>query len=288
MSGYQKPKKQIHREFLYLDDSSIVNALSAMEAGKVDEIIEQSKVSKEGVIEAGLGYGPAKIAAKKGKAADVTANLVRTRTAFSAFDAWYRFLLEEEALGGLTSWDEQTRNEIGIGDTIEVRARVEFAPVHKVLSVFFAYAQNANKPDSFFKVKTEQLAELRKVATQARGMLKGADGATGNLVYLRPLGESEPLVIASLSDLHFVGDKASIDGEYKVIFQVAALLDPTDYLPAIRAMSDAPRTDAEVTQVGEALSGLVEAASGLGVTIDDSDKSFTYPTVVARPLAIYR
>lgn len=97
-----------------------------------------------------------------------------------------------------------------------------------------------------------------------------------------------PLLIGVLSDNHFVGDKANIDGEYKVVLQVSSLLHQTETLAAIRAMSDAPRTDAEAAQVTKALDGLVDAASGLGIAIADADKSFTYPTVVTRPLAIYR
>ncbi len=98
-----------------------------MESGKVDEIIEQSQTVKDSDFDAALGYGPAKVAAKKGKTADVTANLVRTRTAFSAFEAWYQYLKSEDGLGELTGWGEETRNELEVGDTLEVRARVEFA-----------------------------------------------------------------------------------------------------------------------------------------------------------------
>lgn len=288
MGGYKKPKKQMHRDFLYLDDSAIVNALSAMEAGKIDEIIEQSQMVRDTGFDASLGYGPAKIAAKKGKTADVTANLVRTRTAFSAFEAWYQFLKSEDGLGELTSWDTETRNELEVGDTLEVRARIEFAPIHKVFAVYLSYVDNANKPDSFFRVKTAQLAELKKVANQARGLFKGSDGATANLVYIYPLGVERPLLIGVLSDNHFVGDKANIDGDYKVVLQVSTLLRQTDTLAAIRAMSDAPRTEAESAQVTKALDGLVDAAGEMGVTIGDEDKAFTYPTVVTRPLAIYR
>lgn len=288
MGGYKKPKKQMHRDFLYLDDSAIVNALSAMEAGKIDEIIEQSQTVKDTGFDASLGYGPAKIAAKKGKTADVTANLVRTRTAFSAFEAWYQFLKSEDGLGELTGWDTETRNELEVGDTLEVRARIEFAPIHKVFAVYLSYVDNANKPDSFFRVKTAQLAELKKVANQARGLFKGSDGATANLVYIYPLGVERPLLIGVLSDNHFVGDKANIDGDYKVVLQVSTLLRQTDTLAAIRAMSDAPRTEAESAQVTKALDGLVDAAGEMGVTIGDEDKAFTYPTVVTRPLAIFR
>lgn len=288
MSGYSKPKSRLHREFLYLNDSTVVNALSAIESGKVDEIIEQAKTSKGAGVEVGLGYGPAKIAAKRGRDSDVTANLVRTRTAFSAFDAWYRHLRDQEAMGDLSAWDEDTRNELDVGDTVELRARVEFSPIHKVFAIFLSYADKANRPDSFFTVDNRQLPGLKKVAAQARGMLRGADGATSSLVYIHPLGVNSPIMLANLSDLHFVGDRANIDGEYSVIVQISSLLTTSDKLPALRAISDAPRTSAEVDRVAESVDGLVEAAAQMGVTIQEEDKSFTYPTVVVHPIAIYR
>ena len=288
MSGYRKPKLRLHREFLYLNDSTVVNALSAIESGKIDEIIEQAKTSTGSGIEAGLGYGPAKIAAKKGKDSDVTANLVRTRTAFSAFEAWHRHLRDHEAIGELTAWDEDTRNELGVGDTIELHARLEFAPIHKVFAIFLSYVDNANRPDSFFQIESKQLPGLKRIAQQARGMLKGADGATSNLVYIHPLGVRAPIMLASLSDLHFVGDRANIEGEYTVVVQVSSLVSDGEKLPALRAMSDAPRTDVEVDNVSKALDGLVDAAKEMGVTIQEEDKFFTYPTVVVHPIAIYR
>jgi hypothetical protein len=288
MGGYKRPKKRLHRDFLYLDDGAVVNALSAIESGKVDEIIEQAKTTSGAGIEGGLGYGPAKIAAKKGKESDVTASLVRTRTAFSAFEAWHQALVSGDALGYLDSWDEETRNELEVGDTIEFSARIEFAPIHKVFAVYLAYADNANKPDSFFKVESKKLPDIVKTARMLRGMLKGADGATSNLIYIFPLSQDSPVMIASLSDQKFVGDKASIDGIYTVVAQVRNLLAPGDKLPAMRAMSDAPRTDKEVEAVSKAVAGLTEAAAGLGVAIADGDSVFAYPHVQMQPIAIFR
>jgi hypothetical protein len=43
-----------------------------------------------------------------------------------------------------------------------------------------------------------------------------------------------------------------------------------------------------MAKITDALDGLADAARGMGVTIGEADKSFTYPTVMVRPLAIYR
>ena len=49
---YKKPKSRLHREFLYLDNETIVNSLSALEAGKVDEIISKIDEAREGGLQA--------------------------------------------------------------------------------------------------------------------------------------------------------------------------------------------------------------------------------------------
>lgn len=36
---YHRPEKRIHRGFYYLDDETVINSLSAVEAGKVDEVV---------------------------------------------------------------------------------------------------------------------------------------------------------------------------------------------------------------------------------------------------------
>lgn len=90
MAGYRPPKKRLHREFLYLNHDTVLNSLSALEAGKVDEIIQKVVEAKEGGIEATLGTGPVRGGGGKKKRASIEEELVKTRTWFSAFDAGTR------------------------------------------------------------------------------------------------------------------------------------------------------------------------------------------------------
>jgi hypothetical protein len=58
MSGYRKPKARLHREFVYLNHDTVLNSLSALEAGKVDEIIEKTSEAREGGLSASVTAGP--------------------------------------------------------------------------------------------------------------------------------------------------------------------------------------------------------------------------------------
>ena len=71
MTGYKRPKAQLHKEFLYLNYDTVINSLSAFEAGKVDEIIEKVSEAREGGVGASVGYGPVKGSASKKKNSNV-------------------------------------------------------------------------------------------------------------------------------------------------------------------------------------------------------------------------
>ena len=72
MSGYQKPKTGLHKEFVYLNDDTIMNSLSALEAGKVDEILQKVSETRE------KGFAtPAVLKLRPvGSAPDVTAKVI--------------------------------------------------------------------------------------------------------------------------------------------------------------------------------------------------------------------
>lgn len=71
MTGYQAPKIRHHREFLYLNHDTILNSLSALEAGKVDEIIQKVNEAREGGLEASVGVGPVRGGGRKKMSATV-------------------------------------------------------------------------------------------------------------------------------------------------------------------------------------------------------------------------
>ena len=134
MSKYQRPKQQVHHEFLYLNHDSILNALSALEAGAVDEIILKTNEAREGGLDANISAGPVKAGAGKKRQATIQEELVRRRTWFSGFDAWYRALKEHDAIGTFDQWDMEVRDDLRVGDTVEFSADLRLSPVHKVLA----------------------------------------------------------------------------------------------------------------------------------------------------------
>jgi len=71
MGSYKKPKLQLHHEFAYLNHDTVINALSAFEAGKVDEIILKASEAREGGLDASIGVGPVKGGGSKKRQATI-------------------------------------------------------------------------------------------------------------------------------------------------------------------------------------------------------------------------
>ncbi|MGW9157614.1 DUF6414 family protein [Microbacterium sp. NPDC055665] len=288
MSGYRRPKVQLHKEFLYLNHETIINSLSAFEAGKVDEILEKVSEAREGGLGGTVGYGPVKANASKKKASNVEEELTRSRTNFSAFEAWSHHLTEASAFGELDAWDVGTRNEIAVGDTIRFKAVVSLSPVQQLFLTFIDYANQAADQNSIFKQPAAQLAETKKQARMMAGWMRGRGEGKSIMVSIQPLGVPAPRVSARLDEDYIVSGTQSVEGEFTVIAQVESLINEGEAIPAIRVLRETPPTSKETDVITEALAGFIEPAAALGVELTMDDITLRYPGVVLHPIAIYR
>jgi hypothetical protein len=57
MEIYKKPSKKVHRGFFYLNDETVINSLSAVESGKIDEVVAKVNSAREGGFGAGRRSG---------------------------------------------------------------------------------------------------------------------------------------------------------------------------------------------------------------------------------------
>lgn len=97
MGVYKAPKERLHRDFFYLDDEVVVNSLSALESGKVDEIVSRVTTAREGGFSGALKIPAvdAGVGGNRKSSSGVEEEMVRTRTRFSVFDAWYHLMYEK-------------------------------------------------------------------------------------------------------------------------------------------------------------------------------------------------
>src|SRR5882757_6034394 len=101
---YHAPSNKVHRGFAYLDDETVINSLSAVEAGKIDEVVAKVNSAREGGFGGGVGLQGAKVEGAKKSTSAFEEAMVRTRTRFSVFELWYQTLIEGKALGCFEGW----------------------------------------------------------------------------------------------------------------------------------------------------------------------------------------
>lgn len=121
--------------------------------------------------------------------------------------------------------------------------------------------------------------------------MSGRDGRRNIPVYLLPGGVDSPRIVARLDEKFVIGGLDWAEGTFTVVAQVDALLRPGQEESVIRVIRDVPPTPKEVETITEAMSHFVEPSkesAQLGVEMLPSDLTFSHPTVVVRPIAIYK
>lgn len=280
---YKKPKSRLHREFVYLNHDSVLNSLSAFEAGKVDEIIRRTTEDTE----AGLEASAARVKGGKKRRLGIQEELVVTRTRFSAFDAWHAYLTKKKAIGKFGEWSVDVRGDLEVGDTIQFDATIDMSPLHKVMTTFVAFVSNPSSP-GLSELDGNKRKEMVRTAKMIDGWLTTADGHRNLSVYFQPGGVAYPRILGRLDQSYLVGGLDAVAGGYTVVGQVAALLAQGEVDTVMRIIRDAPPTPIEHATIRDAFLHFVDPSSSLGVEIREDDLEFTYPTVVLRPIAIFR
>lgn len=286
---YQAPKQKLHRHFAYLNQDAILNSLSALEAGKVDEIIQKTRDASDRGLEGTVGAGPVKVTGGKKQQAQMEYELVRTRTRFSAFEAWYQHLVTAQAIGRFDEWTLDVRNELQVGDTVEFTGRVEISPVYLLLTSYQSFVERVNKPGSVFKMTPAELKEAKSVAQMMQSWISRPDGTRSVLVNFLPFGIERPKMFGAIEETYVIGGLQDLQGTFSIVAQVDTVLDEDQRLSLVRVLNDVPASPLEVKLAEEGLSNFQgDAATSFGLEISDDDIRLAYPGVLLRPLAIYK
>ena len=117
--SFTPPKSQAHRGFVYLDDDIVINSLSALESGKVDEVVEKINLAQERGLSIGLKVGSDAVGATGGATTkgseSLQAEVIRRRTRFSVFELWYDALRTRSAIGRFEGWNQDVLTGVEAG-----------------------------------------------------------------------------------------------------------------------------------------------------------------------------
>ncbi|MEW1707590.1 hypothetical protein AB0230_10145 [Microbacterium sp. NPDC089190] len=291
MAVYKTPKERLHRDFFYLNDEVAINSLSALESGKVDEIVSRTTTAREGgfsgevkipVVDVGVG-------GSRKSSSEIEEEMVRTRTRFSIFDAWYRLMHDRKALGTFDGWGESALEGVEPGDTVELRARLSQGPLQTVLRLYLWFAEQAARDGNLFSQRGEARKTTIASSKNIRQILGDESDDEDEVPLLAsPVGDPGPSVLLSVSRRWLIGRLGQLGGTFGIVGQVVQLVDADDEYPVIRLTKDVPPTPLEIGTLKEAVQHFVEPAKGLGVDVEASESVVQGPILVIKPIAIYR
>ncbi|HEX2855954.1 MAG TPA: hypothetical protein VHO26_00540 [Propionibacteriaceae bacterium] len=289
MGTYKRPQKRVHRGFFYLDDETVINSLSAVESGKIDEIFAKVNSAREGGFGGGLGVQGAKVEGGRRSSSEFEEEMVRTRTRFSVFEIWYRSLTDAKALGTFDGWGPRALVDVSPGDTLEFRGHLEIAPIQTLMRLFLWFADKAKVQGHLLSQKGEELKGTKEAERVFKMLLGDVDEEGDQVIVLAtPNGELGPKVAMPLKLKWLIGKFGQFGGEYTVVAQVDRILNEGDELPALRLTQDVAATDLEVSTLKTILALFKEPAAGMGLTITDDDAAVTGPALWLEPIAIFR
>lgn len=291
MAIYKAPRERLHRDFFYLNDEVAINSLSALESGKVDEIVSRTTTAREGGFSGEIKIPVADIGVggSKKSSSEIEEEMVRTRTRFSIFDAWYRLMHEKKAVGTFDEWGKGALDGVEPGDTLEFRSALSQGPLQTVLRLFLWFADQAARDGNLFSQKGEARKTTIASAKSVRQLLGDTTGADDEIPLLAtPVGAPGPAVLLAVSKKWLIGRLGQLGGAFGVVGQVVQIVDEGDEYPVLRLTKDVSPTPLEITTLKEAVQHFVEPAKGLGVEVSASESVIHGPLLVIKPIAIYR
>jgi len=286
---YRAPSRKVHRGFLYLDDETVINSLSAVESGKIDEVVAKVNSAREGGFGGGVGIQGAKVEGARKSTSAFEEEMVRTRTRFSIFELWYQSLIEGKALGTFDGWGPDALQGVNSGDTLEFRGTVEAAPIQTLLRLFLWFADKAKSQGHLFTQKGEELKETKEAERNIRMFLGDQDDENEEIVLLAtPLGVAGPSVAMPIKKKWLIGNLGQLGGEYTVVAQVDRIIGAGDELLALRLTREVAPTPLEIKVLKETLANFVGPAKEMDVVISDNEATIDGPALWLEPIAIFR
>lgn len=289
MGVYQRPSKKVHRGFVYLHDETVINSLSAVESGKIDEVVAKVNSAREGGFGGGVGIQGAKVEGAKKSTSAFEEEMVRTRTRFSVFELWYQSLVDAKAIGRFEGWGTDALDDVEVGDTVEFRAQLEVAPLQVLFRSFLWFAAKAAETGNVFTQNGVELKETKSAARNIRMMLGDPGDEDEEVIVLAtPDGDPGPVIAMPLQMKWLIGSLGQFGGQYSVIAQVERVVPAGDELAALRLIRDVPPTPMEISSLREATAHFNEPGAGLGVTLPDDAVTIAGPALWLDPIAIFR
>ena len=294
MSSFKKPKSNVYKRFLYINEDDVLNSLSGFEGGAIDEIIQ--KMGEEGSKGLGLdvgvdvpGVGGAKAKGDKKKSQKLEEEIRRKRTVHSATIALLEKLHNEDAIGVIEGdYTPEIYEQLEENMPIEFQADIRIHPLHQLVNVAQGWAQLAQD----FGLSKREANEFTQVARQIESAFHGRDKSKKSLVLFAEGEETttEYKLVMPIQTNNLLVPIDELLGTATFVAQVNHIVKEDEEVLAARVVRNSPVLPAERDMMLEMLPALQELQddSGIGFRVDEKDIILRKPAVILKPLCIYR
>lgn len=294
MSNFKKPKSNVYKRFLYINEDDVLNSLSGFEGGAIDEIIQ--KMGEEGSKGLGLevganvpGVGEAKAKGDRKKSQKLEEEIRRKRTVYSATIALLEKLHKEDAIGVIEGdYAPEIYEQLEENMPIEFRADIRIHPLHQLVNVAQGWSQLAQD----FGLSKKEANEFTQVARQIESAFHGRDKSKKSLVLFAEGEETstEYKLVMPVQTNNLLVPIDELLGTATFVAQVDHIVKEDEEVLAARVVRNSPVLPAERNMMLEMLPALQELQddSGIGFRVDEEDIILRKPAVILKPLCIYR
>jgi hypothetical protein len=284
-SGLTKPKSNVFRTFLYIDAGEVINSLSALEGGEVDEVLTRIAEEGGGELGAEIGAGPVRGRAGKHKQKKLEEEIRRRRTEYSAASGLLRLLNEQDAVGKISgSYGQDVYSELEEQMLLEFRAQIRVHPLHQMISAGRAWLAAAPT----FGISKADVQSVKEIVAIFETMSQASGERKTFLAFAEIVGnQSEFKLVVPIQERYLLVPLDEFIGRATFVAQVDRILDDEEVL-ALRLIRNAPQLPIEREGILEALPELLEGFRELGIDADMSDFILAKPAVILKPIAIYK
>lgn len=281
----RKPKARLFRSFLYLDGDEVINSLSGLEGGAIDEILTTEGEEGSGDVGAQLGVTGAKAGASKKRSRKFEEEVRRKRTEHSAATLLLSKLHDEEAIGIVEgNYGAAVYNELEEHMLLEFKAQIRIHPLHQVVSAARSWLDVAPG----FGVEKSEMKEARDFVKLLESMASPKSGESTFLVFAETGENVDHRLVLAIQERYLLVPLDAFSGTATFVAQVDRILPDDDELLAVRLLRNAPQLALEREGLAEAMPDLIGGIDELGIQVSRDDFFLRAPAVVLRPICIYK
>lgn len=295
MSSFKKPNKSnVYKRFLYIDEKEVLNSLSSIQGGEIDQIFQRLGEGGDGElgVDAAVdvpGIGRAGGKGSKSKNKKLEQEILRKRTVHSATVALLDHLHESEAIGIIEgTYTPEIYEELEENMPIEFQADIRIHPLNQLVSVVQGWSEMAAN----FGISKKEAREFTEIARQIEAAFHGRDKRKKTMIiFAETDGQSQEYKLVlpiHMDDLMVSLDELS--GTATFVAQVDQIVEEDEEILAARVVRNSPVLPAERSMMLEMLPALQElqGEEGIGLKIDRDDIVLSKPSVLLKPICIYR